>query len=350
MSTDRRLLWVRWRIRASSGGVITLLAIVAGICFGRTDDDPKRAGPTKVPGLVLVPPQDVDIETDAAFAGTWKLVEKSEESTLTAIGDQIVVEEYVIEFGPDKGRTRWVWHQSLPAPPILTHWTPLVNWAPERMPGKPWPIIELRRGSSQRRHREKAIYQLRGDTLSLGFQTKDGLPPKDFVSGPGRDVEVWRRIAAPMTRLEPDSGMNGRWRLSSITFHASGTYGSALNMALPEHLTGTKAPVSPLREGIIFEVKDGSWHEEDKGDKGVSWSSTRELRLPKRVYLRWMADPRPPGIPEQEIGEYRLGQGSLTLSFSQAWLAPNIQGDVYYYTGTRTEVYERMSSKPPPKE
>jgi hypothetical protein len=323
-------------------------AALSGLGLGTlSDDDPKWPDPVKVPSVEPERLAYSDLETDAAFAGTWQLVQKSGNEGGTKVGDRLVVEERIVEFGPDKGATVWEWHQPGPPPTFLTHWSQHVSWSPTRTPAKPWPIIELYRGPSKRMPPTRAIYHLGGDVLWLAFPDRDGRLPVDFEIGQDRDVEIWRRVAPPVTRLEPESALDGRWRLVSVEFHASGGYGPAANTNVPEHLVGTKGPdwFLKAREGRVFEVQDGAWREEGATDARPAWTATRQLKLPRRIYVRKMAEPRPPGVPAEDQATYRLGMGELVLRFSQQWLAQHVDGVLYLDTGERIETYERLSSR-----
>jgi hypothetical protein len=327
-------------------GLLAVAALVSpGLGLGR--DDPRPPNPAKVPPLEPVRVEYPDLESDAAFAGTWQLVEKSESAGGTKVGARLVVEERVVESGPDERATVWDWHQPEPRPAVLTHWSQYVSWSPTRTPAKPWPIIELSREPSHRTPPVKAIYNLHGDLLRLAFTRPDGRLPDDFTTGDGRDVEVWRRVAPPLTKLEPESSLDGRWRLGSVEFHAFGTFGPAARASVPEHLVGTDGPTWFLKgkEGTVFVVEDGVWREETREggtSDGLTWTASRELRPPRRVYTRKMAGPRPPGVSAEEVGTYRVGGGKLILRFSQQWLSTHVDGVTYLDTGERFETYERL--------
>jgi hypothetical protein len=337
------------------GRLVRVLAVaaMAALALGFVRDDPRPPDPGKVPSLEPVRLEYPDLESDAAFAGTWQLVENSGSGTDTKVGDRLVVEERIVDYGPDEGATVWDWHQQGPRPRVLTHWSQYVSWNPIRTPAKPWPIIQLNRGPSMRSLPVKAIYHLRGDLLWLSFKTPDGRLPDDFTTGDGRDVEVWRRVAPPVAKLEPESSLDGRWRLGSVEFHASGSFGPAAKASVPEHLVGTNGPSWFLKgkEGTVFEVEDGVWREEDRGGRngnGPTWTVSRELRLPRRVYNRKMAEPRPAGVPAADLGTYRVSTGKLVLRFHQQWLSTHVDGVTYLDTGERIETYERPGVRPKP--
>jgi hypothetical protein len=230
---------------------------------------------------------------------------------------------------------------------MLTHWSQFVSWYPIRTPAKPWPIIELKRGPSMRSHPVKAIYHLRGDLLWLAFTTPQEGLPHDFESG-ARDVEVWRRVAPPVAKLEPESLLDGRWRLASVEFHGWGGFGPAANANVPAHLVGTRSPSWFLKDkvGTVFEVKDGVWREEDGKEGGPTWTASRELRLPRRVYNRKTPEPRPPGVPVADSGTYHLGMGELVLKFHQQWLSAHNDGVIHLDGGERIETYVRLGTRP----
>ncbi len=364
MTKDRTSM-PRWRRPALMAALIA--TILVAIRLGRAGDEPKQADPPAAGEPEPISVQYPDLETDAAFAGTWELisggretippkVERPTETTvapflvtaasrsdLQKVGDRIVVEETILDHGPNKGRSVWNWHQPGDRPVMMTSWTSYVEWGPSRTAAKPWPIIEMYRGSSRRRPPVEAIYELKGDKLSLAFPTYGGKLPADFRGG---DVEVWKRVAPPVAKLEPDSVLNGRWRLASIVFHAAGTFGAVAHASLPAHLIGTTEPHWFLKQGTIFEVKDGAWKEEDRSDAGLSWTTVREMKLPRRVYKRRMPEPRPPGVPAEDDGTYDVGMAGLTITFHQKWLGPNSKGEIYLYSGERIETYERLSSRP----
>jgi hypothetical protein len=141
MFEDRRSSFgIRKRYAALAAG--WLIAIFIGISLGRTGGEAKLPNPSKVPAADPILLKYPDLETDAAFAGTWQLVEGSGD-VAQKVGDRIVVEETVVDFGPEKGRSVWSWHQPGPRPRFMTHWTPYVSWIiSERTPAEPWPIIE----------------------------------------------------------------------------------------------------------------------------------------------------------------------------------------------------------------
>ena len=127
----------------------------------------------------------------------------------------------------------------------------------------------------------------------------------------------------------------------------------AAKASVPERLVGTNGPSWFLKgkEGTVFEVKDGVWREEDRGGgKGNSptWTASRELRLPRRVYTRKISEPRPPGVPAEDAGTYRVGMGKLVLCFHQQWLSTHVDGVTYLDTGERIETYERLGVRPKP--
>lgn len=349
MPAKRRLSAAAQKCPVRPVALMAAAALIAlGLGGGR--DDPKSPDPAKVPSVEPERLEYPDLETDAAFAGTWQLVEKSGGQGGTKVGDRLVVEEQIVEFEPDRGATTWVWRQPGPLPEVLTHLSQFVSWGPTRTPAKPWPIIELRRGPSMRLRPVKAIYHLRGDLLWLAFMTADRRLPDDFATGHGRDVEVWRRVAPPVARLEPESSLDGRWRLASVEFHASGTYGKAANTSVPGHLVGTKKPSWFLQDevGTVFEVEGGVWREEGGEDGGPTWTASRELKLPRRLYTRKTAEPRPPGVPAEDPGTYRVGMGALVLKFPQQWLSTHVDGATYLDTGERIETYERLGGRPKP--
>jgi hypothetical protein len=324
---------------------------VATLGQGSARDDPGPPDPAKVPAVEPARLEYPDLEADPAFAGTWQLVMKSTDQGGTKVGDRLVVEDRIMEAGPDEGATTWDWHQPGPRPGAMTQWTLYVNWNPTRTPAQPWPIIELNRGPTVKMPRARAIYHLRGDLLWLAFLDRDGRLPDDFATGDGRDVEVWRRVAPPVVRLEPESMLDGRWRLDSVKFHAYGTYGPAASTTIPEHLVGTKGPIWFLRgrEGTVFEVRGGAWREEGRAsgrDGDPMWIASRALRLPRRVYTRKTPEPRPPGIPAEETGTYRVGMGRLVVKFPQQWLAAHVDGVTYLDTGERIETYARLGPRP----
>jgi hypothetical protein len=305
--------------------------------------------PTKVPSVGPERLQYPDLESDAAFAGTWQLVQKSGSEGGTKVGDRLVVEERIVEFRPDgEGPIVWEWHEPGPRQVVFSHWSRVVDWKPTRTPAKPWPVIELKRGPSVQSSRVQAVYHLRGDLLWLAFSSRDGRLPDDFTICDGRDIEVWRRVAPPVTRLEPESALDGRWRLASVEFHTTFSGGRAANNAsVPEHLVGTSAPSWFLKgkEGTVFQVKDAVWREEErehgKGG-GPAWTVTRELKLPRRFYTRTTAEPRPVGVPAEDFGTYQVGEGKLVLRFPQKWLQARANGVIYFDEGERIETYERL--------
>jgi len=321
-------------------------AVLFGLGIASLSEEPKRPEAAKArsgePERLTYP----DLETDGAFAGTWQLDQSSGKAGGTKVGDRLVVEERIVEYGPYKGATVWEWHQPGPPPMILTHWSSYVNWSPTRTPAKPWPIIELHRGPSVRRPPSRAIYHLDGDVLRLAFAGLDGRLPDDFEVGSVGDVEVWRRVMPPLARLEPESALDGRWRLVSVEFHAYGSAGPASNAGVPEHLVGTKGPdwFLKTKEGKVFEVEGGSWREEKGTDDGVTWTSIRRLALPRRIYTRRMAEPRPEGVSAEEEASYRLGTSELVLRFRQQWLDTRSDGVTTLDAGERIETYERLAS------
>jgi hypothetical protein len=336
-------------------GLLAIAAMVAlGLGFVREQANPPD--PTKVPSIEPERLQYPDLESDAAFAGTWQLVEKSGSEGGTKVGDRIVVEERIVEIGPGgEGAIVWEWHEPGPRQLVFSHWSRVVDWEPTRTPGKPWPVIELKRGPSAPSPiyspRVKAVYHLRGDLLWLAFGARDGRLPDDFTTGDGRDIEVWRRVAPPVTRLESESALDGRWRLVSVEFHTKFSSGRAANNArVPEHLVGTSAPSWFLKgeEGTVFQVNEGVWREEErehgKGG-GPAWTVTRELKLPRRDYTRKTAEPRPVGVPAEDSGTYQVGEGKLVLRFPQQWLQAHANGVIYLDWGERIETYERLWDK-----
>jgi hypothetical protein len=319
-------------------------AVLFGLGVVTLCDEPKRPESAKAPSVEPERLTYPDMETDAAFAGTWQLVQKSGDEGGTKVGDRLVVEERIVEYGTYKGATVWDWHQPGPQPRVLTHWSSFVNWGPTRTAAKPWPIIELKRGPSNRTPPSRAIYHLDGDVLRLAFAGLDGRLPVDFETG-GGGVEIWRRVMPPVARLEPESALDGRWRLVSVEFHAFGSFGPAANTSVPEHLVGTKGPDWFLKaeEGKVFDVEDGSWREETWPDAGVAWTAIRRLALPRRIYRRSMVGPRPAGVPAEEDATYRLGTVELVLRFHQQWLETHPDGVSYLDTGERIETYERLT-------
>lgn len=331
------------------------LAIAAMVASGPgfVREQAKPPDPTKVPSVEPERLRYPDLESDAAFAGTWQLVQKSGSEGGTKVGDRIVVEERIVEFGPGgEGAIVWEWREPGPRQVVFSHWSRVVDWEPTRTPAKPWPVIELRRGPSAPRPlqspRVKAVYHLRGDLLWLAFRSRDGRLPEDFTAGEGRDIEVWRRVAPPVTRLEPESTIDGRWRLASVEFHKRYSFGRAANNAnVPAHLVGTSAPSWFLKgkEGTVFRVKEGVWREEGRGrgkGGGATWTVTRELELPRRVYTRKTAEPRPVGVPAEDSGTYQVGEDRLVLRFPQEWLQADADGVIYLHWGDRIETYERL--------
>jgi hypothetical protein len=352
MQINRRSCDERGKGLSRAAGWLAMAAMVAsGLGFVREQANPPD--PTKVPSVEPERLQYPDLESDAAFAGTWQLVQKSGSEVSTKVGDRIVVEERIVEFGPGgQGAIVWEWHEPGPRQAVFTHWSRVVDWKPTRTPAKPWPVIELKRGPSILSPRVKAVYHLRGDLLWLAFSLRDGRLPDDFTTGDGRDVEVWRRVAPSVTRLEPESALDGRWRLVSVEFHTTWNGGRAANNAsVPEHLVGTSAPSWFLKgkEGTVFQVKEGVWRvvEREPGkDGGPAWTVTRELELPRRVYTRKTAEPRPVGVPAEDFGTYQLSEGKLVLSFPQKWLQARANGVIYFDEGERIETYERLWDSP----
>ncbi|WP_435007139.1 hypothetical protein P12x_004513 [Tundrisphaera lichenicola] len=335
--------------RKSFASVTVMLAVTLALPgLVSAGDDPRPPDPSKVPVVEPALLEAPDLETDAAFAGTWQLVAKSGDRGGTKVGDRLVVEEEFIWWGPDEGASVWGWHQPGPFRGQINGFPPYVNWAPTRTQASPWPIIELSRGPSPRLQRSKAIYHLRGDLLWLAFPVGGIRMPADFATVEDRDVEVWRRIAPPVVRLEPESDLNGRWRLVSVKFDERGGPGPPANTLVPEHLIGTMGPTWFLcgKEGTVFEVQGGAWRPEGRtaGEKNgpMSWTATRVMQLPRRVYIRRTPEPRPAGVPAEETGTYRVWEKSILIAkFPQQWLDKHRDGVTHLVSGDRIERYER---------
>ncbi len=64
--------------------------------------------------------------------------------------------------------------------------------------------------------------------------------------------------------------------------------------------------------------------------------------LPRRVYTRKTAEPRPVGVPAEDFGTYQAGERKLVLRFPQKWLQTHADGVIRFDEGERIETYERL--------
>src|SRR5262249_45813012 len=89
------------------------------------EPDPSRTPKpgSRRPARVATPVSFPQIETDAAFAGTWTMVKKTLDGKPQPVDRQIIVEEGLARSASDKGRSTWSWHQPGRSPLIMTKWS-----------------------------------------------------------------------------------------------------------------------------------------------------------------------------------------------------------------------------------
>ena len=116
---------------------------------------------------------------DSAFDGTWELVSQNRNGE--AVSPRNVV--LTIRNG--------TWQEVIGGEKI--------GWSIRRTAGDPWPQIQRstweHKGSGvQLRTRERGIYRLEGDRLTLCLVPRMDPVPADFEPGPRRWVEVYRWV------------------------------------------------------------------------------------------------------------------------------------------------------------